>query len=239
MSKKQIKRFWVHLPNWEKHNGTKKKNHRYIFLDTRFFEDAKICQLRQIEVLVFVKCLTIAGDLLSNSFEIHAGMMPKRWRIDDKLMENCCKSLQEFQLLTYQNSPSLIHHITSHHITSQEFDEVDDGTVGESEKDHEVIFQIWNDHRGTLPEARTLSSKRKKSTKERWKENPDLDYWVSTVKRLANSDYCCGKNDRGWLADFDFLIRPDTHVKTSEGKYDNRVPKNPNSHMGLITGEPA
>lgn len=77
-------------------------------LEVRFFEDAKITQLKQIESLLYLKCLTIAGDLLSNQFEVHAGMMPKRWRIDDKLLANCLKSLQEIQLLTYEKKHSLL-----------------------------------------------------------------------------------------------------------------------------------
>lgn len=100
--------FVVSIPNWEKHNGSKKKNHRYILLEVRFFEDGKVTQLKQIEALLYLKCLTIAGDLLSNRFEVHAGMMPKRWRIDDKLLENCLNSLQQIQLVTYEKKSSLI-----------------------------------------------------------------------------------------------------------------------------------
>lgn len=101
----------ITINNWDKHNSNKKKNHRYFLLENRFFEDAKISNLRQIEVLLFLKCLCIAGDLSSSCIEIHAGLMPRRWRIDDKLMENCCKTLQENQLLTYEKS-SLIQYNT-------------------------------------------------------------------------------------------------------------------------------
>lgn len=100
--------FTINITNWEKHNGTKKKNHRYFFMENRFFEDSKISQLKQIEVLLYLKCLTIAADLSSSCVQVHAGLMPKRWRVDDKLMENCCKTLQQFQLLTYEKNTSLL-----------------------------------------------------------------------------------------------------------------------------------
>jgi hypothetical protein len=98
----------ITITNWEKHNGNKKKNHRYFLMENRFFEDSKINQLKQIDVLLFIKCLAIAGDLNSNSFEIHAGLMPKRWRIDDKLLANCCKTLEQNQLLTAEKVDSLL-----------------------------------------------------------------------------------------------------------------------------------
>ena len=31
-----------------------------------------------------------------------------------------------------------------------------------------------------------------------------------------------GKNERGWKANFDFLMRPDTQYKVLEGQYDNK-----------------
>lgn len=98
--------FDVEVIGWEKHNGSKKKNHRYFMLEYRFFEDSKISQLKQIECLLFIKCLCIAADLMVNRFQIHAGMMPKRWRIDDKTTENCLKTLQEFQLVRYEKNDS-------------------------------------------------------------------------------------------------------------------------------------
>lgn len=105
MSKLVLK---ITLKNWEKHNGNKKRNHRYFMLENRFFEDSKISQLKQIEVLIFIKCLSIAGELNASSFQIHAGLMPRRWRVDDKLMLNSCKSLESFQLLTAEIGNSLI-----------------------------------------------------------------------------------------------------------------------------------
>lgn len=40
--------------------------------------------------------------------------------------------------------------------------------------------------------------------------------------RISTSDFCRGKNERGWVATFDWLLQPDTAIKVLEGKYDNR-----------------
>lgn len=94
-------------------------------------------------------------------------------------------------------------------------------TTLSSETTH-PIFEIWNYHRGTLPRCKTLSSGRKRTAISRWKENPSEEYWSGIVKRLAASEFCNGKNNRSWRADFDFLIKPDTHARVIEGKYDDR-----------------
>ena len=46
--------------------------------------------------------------------------------------------------------------------------------------------------------------------------------WIEVVKKLSNSSFCNGKNDSGWKANFDFLVKPGTNVKVLEGNYDNR-----------------
>lgn len=61
---------------------------------------------------------------------------------------------------------------------------------------------------------------RYKNAKDRLKENPDLSFWGSVIDAVLRSPGCRGKNDRQWLANFDFLVRPDTHVNALDGKYD-------------------
>lgn len=89
------------------------------------------------------------------------------------------------------------------------------------------IFDLWNEHSQELPKANALSDKRKKAADSRWSEKPDLKYWQQVIQKIAASSFCNGGNDRGWKADFDFLVRPDTHLKAMEGKYDNKQSNKP------------
>lgn len=82
------------------------------------------------------------------------------------------------------------------------------------------LGQIWNAHRGTLPELKACGSTRRRHADARWRDHPDESYWIDIVTRLAGSPFCRGENQRGWRADFDFLIRPETQHKVLEGKYD-------------------
>ena len=88
----------------------------------------------------------------------------------------------------------------------------------------ESLLKVWNQNRGSLPEAKELSKTRKTSALARLREKPDLSYWETVVKKLAGSPFCRGETGGTWRANFDFLLRPDTHVKAIEGLYDKTSP---------------
>lgn len=99
-----------------------------------------------------------------------------------------------------------------------------EGGAGETKStEQHPLAAIWNQHSVALPKIRGMSVTRKKAADSRWKENPNPSHWVEIVTRLAKSEFCNGKNDRGWKADFDFLIQPETQNKALEGKYDDRT----------------
>ena len=85
-----------------------------------------------------------------------------------------------------------------------------------------ALFNLWNKNCGKLPRVKELTEKRIKLIRSRLKEEPDLNTWSFVIGKLAKSDFCNGKGSTGWVADFDFLLKPDTRTKTIEGKYDNR-----------------
>jgi hypothetical protein len=78
---------------------------------------------------------------------------------------------------------------------------------------------LWNIHSKKFPKVKACGAQRKKQAEARWRENPSEEYWVDVITRLNASEFCNGKNERGWVADFDFLIKPETANKTLEGKY--------------------
>ncbi len=90
-----------------------------------------------------------------------------------------------------------------------------------------ALLKVWNEYRGTLPEAKALTTSRKKFAASRLRECADLNYWATVVQVLASSPFCTGENDRQWRAGFDFLLKPNTHVKATEGAYSeyNSKPK--------------
>ncbi|WGL99139.1 replication protein RepO [Arsenophonus sp. aPb] len=87
---------------------------------------------------------------------------------------------------------------------------------------YQEIIQAFNEAVGdTLPNAETLNDKRKRAISKFWKElkEPSLEavknyfgYFMETA-----TPWYFGENDRGWRANFDYLLRPDTITKTREG----------------------
>lgn len=81
---------------------------------------------------------------------------------------------------------------------------------------------LWNLRRHpSLPEVKLCSPSRRRHAANRWKENPNEEFWLEVLERVNASKFCLGANQRGWKADFDFLMRPDSAAKVLEGKYDN------------------
>ena len=45
---------------------------------------------------------------------------------------------------------------------------------------------------------------------------------LTVFQNIEESDFCKGKNDRGWKANIDFILREDKFVSALEGRYNNK-----------------
>ena len=86
----------------------------------------------------------------------------------------------------------------------------------------EAYANTWNEHRGPLPRVREFTESRRRKIKTRIAQGVSLEAFAAVVKRCAATPFLIGNNDRGWQADFDWLIENDTNIaRVMEGKYDN------------------
>lgn len=111
--------------------------------------------------------------------------------------------------------------------------DADDG--GDVNLDPIGLAQLWNEKasvtkslsslRNNLPlvdvDSFESKSPRWKLALARLKSKPKRSYWISVIDKILSSSGCCGRNESGWLADFEFLVRNETHTKALEGKYDS------------------
>jgi hypothetical protein len=70
----------------------------------------------------------------------------------------------------------------------------------------------------SLPKCTRLTDKRRKDIKkimDKFSEEEILQVFTN----LEASDFCKGNNDRGWKANFDFVLREDKFVNALEGRY--------------------
>ncbi|RXM77189.1 hypothetical protein DP144_06555 [Clostridium tetani] len=89
---------------------------------------------------------------------------------------------------------------------------------------YKEIKELYNSTCKSLSQVRSISSTRKNHLKARWSQfNYNLDTFREVFEKVEASKFCTGTNDRGWKADFDWLIKNDNNmVKALEGKYDNK-----------------
>lgn len=99
-----------------------------------------------------------------------------------------------------------------------------DSTVQGLTKDSHPLIDLWNSNCGKLSVVKKCGDSRLKKVAKLWAEHT-VEELTSAIQILAASDFCNGKNDRAWVADFDFFLKPETPSKALEGKYDNRTPK--------------
>lgn len=80
------------------------------------------------------------------------------------------------------------------------------------------IKNIYNMYCVKLPQIQKLTEKRKKAIDKFLKEFTEEQF--EEICKIANtSEFLIGENDRGWKADFDFIIRTDKALNILEGKY--------------------
>lgn len=81
--------------------------------------------------------------------------------------------------------------------------------------------ELWNRLCGALPRVESWTAERQKHLAARRRD----PFWVAklpeAVPRIAASDFCNGRSDRGWRANFDWILRPNTVAKVMEGVYEN------------------
>ncbi|MCL2456967.1 MAG: hypothetical protein FWD19_05410, partial [Defluviitaleaceae bacterium] len=82
------------------------------------------------------------------------------------------------------------------------------------------IMRLYNEFCDKLRPIVSINGERRKKISARFNE-----YGIDGIKTIfvqaAQSDFLCGGGERGWKADFDWLIDANNFQKVLEGKYDN------------------
>lgn len=125
--------FNITIHNWDKHNGGKKKNHRYFLFENRFFQDHKIAQLKPIHCLCFVNLLCIASDLNASAFTITSRSLAVALRLTGSSLVDALESLQRFQLLSYEKIDSFKKTIEENTIENNTTEEKESGETAAPE----------------------------------------------------------------------------------------------------------
>lgn len=105
-----------------------------------------------------------------------------------------------------------------------------DGKVAPSEGiDLKSVVDHWNAIATThkLPKVQQLTDSRRKALKSRIEAAGSVDAFLKVIDTIPASPFLLGQNDRGWKADLDFVLQPNSFVKLLEGRYHNDAQTTP------------
>ncbi len=87
------------------------------------------------------------------------------------------------------------------------------------------LLDFWNktmeSSGAVIPKIKSLSERRKSNIKARVREHSKRAVF-EVITKAGASDFLNGRNKNGWVADFDWIFRPNNFPKVLEGNYDNR-----------------
>ncbi len=120
-------------------------------------------------------------------------------------------------------------------------EETEETDLTEQEIGPEDLLKLWNENgHKVLPKIKSITPGRKKHARVRISENPSIKYWTEIMEKINKSAFLLGDNNRGWRANFDWLMRPDSGTRILEGMYDrnkSRAAKASAGAAGVKTGK--
>lgn len=105
------------------------------------------------------------------------------------------------------------------HVATKQFYEEKNVVVNNCPYDQ--IVNLYHSILWGFPKIKKLTAKRKTAMRKRWLDDlTTLNDWRDYFKDAGRKQFLIGRNDRGWVANFDFLLREQTIAYMQEGKYD-------------------
>lgn len=106
----------------------------------------------------------------------------------------------------------------------------------QNEIDFEKLCEWWNkqmnDNNCTIPQIQRITDRRKQVVLSRLREFSKDDI-LKVIENCARSDFLNGRNNRNFIASFDWAFLPNNFIKILEGNYNNKFENNPSYQNGL------
>jgi uncharacterized protein YdaU (DUF1376 family) len=83
----------------------------------------------------------------------------------------------------------------------------------------------------SLPRVQRMTPARSEALDRRLTECGGMDGWAAALEKLAGSTFLHGHNDRGWRADFDFMLQSKSFTRLMEGAYDRQYTQHRNGFI--------
>ena len=113
----------------------------------------------------------------------------------------------------------------------------EEGKEEESKGPLEEFQAHWNLLPEPFPRIRAMSSGRKTALRARLKEPQWRKDWKDAIETMKGCDFLKGVNKRGWVANVDFFLRPETVTRIMEGEFGSK-PKQDIRPTGAYDADP-
>jgi hypothetical protein len=143
----------------------------------------------------------------------------------DKPKSSSIKPLWKFQ------DASKIHPRCIQDASKEEGNGMEQGTgngmeLSTDDKEEEQVFEFWNSF-PQLPKIMRISKERKAKMRTRLKDFFFRENWKAGIEAIPTRPFLIGQNDRGWKADIEWFMQPDSLTKIMEGKYTQAAKSQP------------
>jgi len=78
------------------------------------------------------------------------------------------------------------------------------------------LLKVWNERRGPLPRAVSLTGPRKNKAFAQIDKYPDLEHWLTALEKFKASEFCINT----WRPGIDDWLSESKRIRAIEGKYD-------------------
>lgn len=226
-----------------------KKKIFYVQMNKDFFESKNIQQLLatsagdtifRIYLQLWCKSLATGGTLplegdvpMEEELAIILGLLPlkkialDRWQAELKVIESAVEICDKYRLIEVTEY-GIEFLMTDDYTRAWSADTIErqkraeeqaaqnDGSADQRKADIDRFLEAWKE--SGFPQIRKLTNKRRAALIQRIQDY-GIDDCVKAVKIANKTPFMRGKNDRGWKADIEFFLRPDSIAKILEGKY--------------------
>lgn len=231
----------LEVVHWDEYQRGRRSGERYHWfsLSNTVHIDSKLFEFSVEEKWLWICVLSQVSWEGKNPLQINLTHWAQLWNIPVKKIEAALCKFENTGLIkcltkhapTCDGTCARIYrpHNTIQNNTGQSGTPIDAPSLSKQtkkdKKTSEEITSIWNElvQGSSLPSLRSCSKSRKRLATIRWGENPSAEFWRDVIKRILASPFCTGSNTRGWCANIDFLLRPDTAARVLEGQFDGRA----------------
>lgn len=207
----------------------------WVRLNTDLFFSPSTDDLSAEEIALWIFLLMMAARKNCDEFDVTESYISKHSRVQESRIRDYLSNIEKNSMISISRSSDVREtfvprslrndtNVTERTNVTNERESTDvDALVPEI---IHPLVDLWNLWCEKLPKVNHTNASRRKKCEARFRESPEgikpNDYFSEIVRKIAASDFCNGKSERGWRATFDWLLQPETHLKVSEGKYDNR-----------------